>query len=258
VLRLLSGSSEASPESSAPRPLSAGGFVLTDTQEVDRGSVMEAKTMTPAIGQSDGLAARDARQASYLQDGSTWVDRARTKLVCSKIIRQLPQGRSLRVLDVGCGYHATFLRALQPRLAEGVGIDSGVSDDSKSQPRLRFALGSVESELPRQPANSFDVVLLISVLEHLWDAEACLRNCHRVLKSEGVLLVHVPTWPAKRVLELFAFKWGLSPKCEMDDHKMYYSKRDLWPLLIKVGFKPSCTRMSYTNFRMTLLSRATK
>lgn len=219
---------------------------------------MEPNVVTRIAEQPDALAARQTRDTSYLQDGSTWVDRVRTKLVCSKIIRQLPKEQSLRVLDIGCGYHATFLRALQHRLSEGVGIDSRVSDDSKNQSRLRFALGSVESELPRQPANSFDVVLLISVLEHLWDAEACLRDCHRVLKPEGVLLVHVPTWPAKRVLELFAFKWGLSPKCEMDDHKMYYSKRDLWPLLIKAGFKPSCIRMSYTNFRMTLLSRTIK
>jgi hypothetical protein len=31
----------------------------------------------------------------------------------------------------------------------------------------------------------------------------------------------------------------LSPKEEMDDHKMYYDPRDFWPLLVKAGFKPS-------------------
>lgn len=210
--------------------------------------------MTSELDPHPGLDEAGARHSSYLEQGSTWVDRLRTKLVCSNIIRQMPAGNSLRVLDVGCGYHATFLRALAPRLSEGVGIDSNVSETCKNEPRFRFELGSVESELPRQIDSTFDAVLLISVLEHLWEAQSCLANCYRVLKPGGVLLVHVPTWPAKLVLENLAFHWGLSPKCEMDDHKMYYSKRDLWPMLVRAGFKPSCIKMSYTNFWMTLLA----
>jgi hypothetical protein len=28
----------------------------------------------------------------------------------------------------------------------------------------------------------------------------------------------------------------------MDDHKMYYDERDLWPLLVRAGFAPSHIR----------------
>jgi len=28
----------------------------------------------------------------------------------------------------------------------------------------------------------------------------------------------------------------------MDDHKMYYDERDLWPLLVRAGFAPSQIR----------------
>jgi SAM-dependent methyltransferase len=143
-------------------------------------------------------------------------------------------------------------------LAEGVGIDSRVSEASQRNPKLQFALGTIESELPKQLNDSFDVVLFISVLEHLWNPEVWLGHCHRVLRQSGVLFVHVPTWYAKPVLEMSAFKFGTSPACEMDDHKMYYSKRDLWPMLVKAGFKPSCIRMRYTGAWMTLLSTAIK
>ena len=198
------------------------------------------------------------RDRSYLQTGSTFVDRLRTRLVCRSILQRVPHTGDLRVLDLGCGYHATLLRALLPRLAEGVGIDIHVSPESLRIPKLRFELATIEAELPRQADDTYDVVLFISVLEHLFEPEVWLRNCYRVLQPGGSLIVHVPTWYAKPVLELSAFRFGTSPACEMDDHKMYYSKRDLWPMLVKAGFRPSRITMSYTGALMTLLATARK
>src|SRR5580698_5414125 len=70
---------------------------------------------------------RRARQASYLQYGSSLVDRRRTRLVQREILKRLPRTGSLRVLDLGCGYHAIYLKAVLKaiggRLAEGVGVD---------------------------------------------------------------------------------------------------------------------------------------
>jgi SAM-dependent methyltransferase len=198
------------------------------------------------------------REQSYLEHGSTFVDRLRTHLVLRRILGKVPKAGGLRLLDVGCGYNATFLRALRPKLLQGTGIDSSVSEACLSDPLLCFALGTIQSELPRQPDNTFDLLLFISVLEHLWEPQVWLSHCHRVLKEDGVLMVHVPTWYAKPVLELSAFRFGTSPACEMDDHKMYYSKRDLWPMLVQAGFKPSRIRLSYTNGWMTLLGIATK
>lgn len=65
-------------------------------------------------------------------------------------------------------------------------------------------------------------------------------------------MINVPTWFAKPVLEFSAFRLGTSPRIEMEDHKMYYDKRMLWPLLVQAGFKPSQIKLRYRNFRMTL------
>ena len=62
-----------------------------------------------------------------------------------------------------------------------------------------------------------------------------LRGCWRPAAS---CLVNVPSWRGKRFLELSAFRLGLSPAEEMDDHKRYYDPRDLWPLLVR-GRVPS-------------------
>lgn len=202
--------------------------------------------------------AQPVREQSYLQHGDTFVDRLRTRLVQHATLRRLPDSGGLHVLDLGCGYHATFLKAIGDRLAEGVGVDFQVSEESRRDSRLKFVISSAEEALPILPPDSFDVVLFISVLEHVWDPATCLNHCYRVLKPGGRLLVNVPTWYAKPVLELSAFKFGTSPACEMDDHKMYYSKRDLWPLLVRSGFKPSRIRMQYEKLCMILFSTAIK
>jgi len=72
------------------------------------------------------------------------------------------------------------------------------------------------------------------------------------------LLINVPTWRGKFFLEFSAFRLALSPKVEMDDHKMYYDKRDLWPLLVRVGFRPSRIALNYHKFGLNLFAAAVK
>jgi SAM-dependent methyltransferase len=107
-------------------------------------------------------------------------------------------------------------------------------------------------------SETVDVVLLISVLEHLLEPQFVLQSAWRLLKPSGLLLVNVPTWVGKRFLELSAFRLGLSPKVEIDDHKMYYGKRDLWPMLVRAGFRPSEIKLEYHKFGLNLFAAARK
>src|ERR1019366_6550879 len=123
---------------------------------------------------------RAPREQSYLQHGSSFVDRLRTRLVEREILKRLPQTSGLRVLDLGCGYHATSLKAIGKRLAEGVGVDLHVSEESRRHPRLSFVASSVEDALPKLPSNAFDAVLFISVLEHIRNPAECLSHASMV------------------------------------------------------------------------------
>ena len=200
----------------------------------------------------------DFRANSYGQKGSTLVDRLRTALIGRSIRACLPHKADLLALDLGCGYHATHLRAIRSRLSRGVGVDFSVSEECQRIPGLEFIIGPLEPTLSGLPSDEFDLVLFISVLEHLWDPLAALTHCHRVLKASGLLMLNVPTWWAKPVLEISAFRLGTSPAVEMDDHKMYYSKRDLWPLLVRAGFKPSRIKLHYQRLGMVLFGLVTK
>ena len=77
--------------------------------------------------------------------------------------------------------------------------------------------------------------MFISVLEYLVESQFVIESAWRTLRRSGLLLVNVPTWIGKRFLELSAFRFGFSSKVEIEDHKMYYDKRALWPMLIRAG-----------------------
>lgn len=197
-------------------------------------------------------------EQSYGQNGLTFLDRLGVWLSQRAIRRHLPKRSNLEVLDLGCGYNATELIGLGPFLKRGVGVDFQLAPELQGLAHYNFHEGSIEDVLPRLKEEKFDVVLLVSVLEHLSAPDVILGSAREMLKPSGVLIVNVPTWRGKAFLELSAFRLGLSPEIEMDDHKMYYDKRDLWPLLVRAGFKPSQIRLRYHKFGLNLLAAASK
>lgn len=192
---------------------------------------------------------------SYGIRGTTMIDRFGVWL-SQRAIRSAFAGRNnLDVIEFGCGYWATQLMALRNHLRRGVGVDFKIAEELHHVPNFEFHECSIESAYSKLAPHSFDCVLLISVLEHLNDPLLALKNAFSLLKPNGVLLINVPTWRGKFFLEFSAFRLGLSPKIEMDDHKMYYDKRDLWPLLVQAGFKPSLIRLSYHKFGLNLFAK---
>jgi SAM-dependent methyltransferase len=196
------------------------------------------------------------RQEAYGERGLSPVDRLGVALSVRRVRRAGSFAPPPRVLDLGCGYDATMLRELSPRIASGIGVDLRVSDDARADARLSFIEAPIEEALPGFEDASVDLILLISVLEHLAEPERALSGCRRVLAPGGTLMVNVPTWLGKRFLEASAFRLGLSPACEMDDHKMYYGRRDLWPLLVRAGFRPSRIRTAYHKGGLNLFATA--
>jgi SAM-dependent methyltransferase len=195
---------------------------------------------------------------SYGQRRLTVADRLGVWLSQRAIRRYLPRRNNLEVLELGCGYRATQLIALRPILKRGIGVDFHIAPELQALERFTFHEGTIEETLPTLENETMDMVMLISVLEHLAEPHFAVQSAWRLLKPSGLLLVNVPTWLGKRFLEFSAFQVGLSPKIEIDDHKMYYGKRDLWPILVRSGFKPSQIRLRYHKFGLNLFAAARK
>jgi SAM-dependent methyltransferase len=172
----------------------------------------------------------------------TLVDRFGVWLSARQIRRHVPHFHGQRLGDFGCGFHAAFARTVLDEVASAVLADVSLAPELRTHPRVTALQGVLPDVLSELPSASLDIILCVSVLEHLWEPVPAIAQFRRLLAPGGVCLLNVPSWRGKRFLEFSAFRLGLSPAEEMDDHKNYYDVKDLWPLLVRGGFRPSRIR----------------
>jgi SAM-dependent methyltransferase len=185
-------------------------------------------------------------------------DRFGVWLSARQLRRWVPSFAGQRIGDFGCGYHASFARTVLDQVASAVLVDVALAPDLKAHPRVTAIEGDFHQALASLPEASLDTVMIVSVLEHLWQPLDAVRAAWRLLVPGGRCLLNVPSWRGKRYLELAAFKLGVSPASEMDDHKMYYDVRDLWPLLVQAGFLPSRIHCFPHKFGLNTFAACTK
>ncbi len=195
------------------------------------------------------------RQEAFGQSGgTTFVDRFGVWLSGRSVRRAVGSFRLADIGDFGCGYEATFVRSILPEAASVIVSDVAISEDLAQHPKVTVLEGELPATLAEVQTGSLDIVLCLSVLEHLFEPEIALAHFRRVLRPGGVCVINVPTWMGKRFLELSAFRLGLSPASEMDDHKRYYDPRDLWPLLVAAGFVPHGIRCRRHKFGLNTIA----
>jgi SAM-dependent methyltransferase len=121
-----------------------------------------------------------------------------------------------KLLDIGCGTKP-YKDLLSSYVNEHIGVDykDTLHDTSK------IDLFGTAYQIPVEEA-SFDSAICTAVLEHLEEPELALRECHRVLKPEGVAIYSVP------------FIWHIHEE-PRDFYR--FSKYGLQYLFEKVGFE---------------------
>ena len=180
-----------------------------------------------------------SRQGSYGQTRKpTLVDRFGIWLSARRIRAYAGNPSGKRIGDFGCGHDAGIARSFLNSADHLVLVDLSVSPELKENPKVTVIEGELPDALGGLPDASLDIILCNSVLEHLWAPLDAVTAFHRLLAPGGVALINVPSWRGKWFLEFSAFRLGLSPAEEMDDHKAYYDPRDLWPMLVRAGFLP--------------------
>ena len=104
----------------------------------------------------------------------------------------LPHVAGRRVLEVGCGEgYGTAL--LATAAAQVIGLDYDALTIAHAARRYRqaeFVRGNLAA-LPL-PSESVDVVATLQVIEHVWNHNEFVRECLRVLRPGGLLLVTTP------------------------------------------------------------------
>jgi 2-polyprenyl-3-methyl-5-hydroxy-6-metoxy-1,4-benzoquinol methylase len=167
-----------------------------------------------------------------------FVDRLGRWLSSRKFRKCLKRSRSQVLLDVGCGFDGGLSAPLAKELDWLILTDIAISEDVKNIKNVESVEGHLPDTLFNIQSGSVDFVLCNSVIEHLADPLSTLRELRRIIGGQGTAFINAPTWMGKRALEFSAFRLGLSPASEIDDHKRYFSTQQLWSVLIEAGFKP--------------------
>lgn len=159
---------------------------------------------------------------------------ARAMLFLRQIEILLGKPAGLRCLDVGGegGWISAVLR-------QGGGEWTSADQPGPAVESLRHMVNDervVALEDGRIPVDdqSFDVVVLVDILEHVEDEAAFIHECHRILKPAGKLIVNVPYSARVAPLRLVRNLAGLGDD-RVGHIRHGYTRRELFDVL-KDGF----------------------
>ncbi len=146
-----------------------------------------------------------------------WLDRGKVQSwiskhpATSKSAKNPRPQKALRVLDVGCG-NGRYLKRLH-RLGLAKHNLYGVEMNEAAIHQLNQAgfqgyYGRLEEVAPELPENSFDVIVLLQVLEHVANPAQIVQILAQLLRPGGRLILETPNiegWDAKLFREGY---WG--------------------------------------------------
>lgn len=152
----------------------------------------------------------------------------RPALVAQQIGRYLGRGK---VLDIGCG-NGMNLKALPDSWEKyGIELSPAVADAAREFTGAQIYTGKYEEYQAQE--NSYNLVMAHALIEHLFDPQAFVKWCYRILEPGGYLVLMTGDRESK-VARKMGQNW---PLYRSDDHVSYFSARSIRVLLELVGFE---------------------
>jgi len=155
---------------------------------------------------------------------------------------QAPPGA--RLLDVGCAGGAFLVAARDYGFTvTGVEPSRWLAESGRAQYGLDIRKGILSPGL--FPDESFDVVTLWDVIEHVTQPGHVLDSIHRLVKRDGLLLVNYPdfgSWMARLLGQRWPFLLSV--------HLLYYTRATITRQLLKAGFTPLRIQPHFQTLRL--------
>jgi SAM-dependent methyltransferase len=138
-----------------------------------------------------------------------------------------------RLLDVGCGKGDLLVRLRNLGWdVEGLDVDSEAVAFSRTRHGLKIHHGSLENQ--QFPAGSFDAVVMNHVIEHVHDPVALLRECFRVLKHGGRLVLATPNIINSLGYKKLGRYWS---HLDIPRHLHLFTKKNIKDCAARAGFR---------------------
>jgi len=192
------------------------------------------------------------------------------------VINLLKNNHKRKILDIGCG-NGSLLFKLADKFDELYGIDISPSRIKEAQElakqkfsannnKFHFFVQNIDEKIDFSE-NTFDVIICLAVLEHIFDPYFVVGEINRTLKPKGIFILEVPNvaYLKYRIQLLFGklpvtsspFNWK---EIGWDGgHLHYFTKKTLSRLLKESGFKILAVSGSglfaqFRNWRPSLLT----
>jgi 2-polyprenyl-3-methyl-5-hydroxy-6-metoxy-1,4-benzoquinol methylase len=155
-------------------------------------------------------------------------------------VESLPHNPEGRLLEIGCGSGATAAYAAEAGKCGwccGVELCPGPAEEARKKLQ-QVIVGNVEQIELDFPENSFDVVLLSEVLEHLADPWAVLRRLFKLMKPGALVFAGSPNVCHRHVIwTLLCGDWPLDSKGVFDaTHLRWFSPASYRRMFENCGF----------------------
>jgi 2-polyprenyl-3-methyl-5-hydroxy-6-metoxy-1,4-benzoquinol methylase len=153
-----------------------------------------------------------------------WWWRVRERILLDKVSRLLAgRDRPARILDVGCGAGLFFDALEQFGHVEGIESDEwAVEHSGKWRPLIHAGI----LDAGFNPANGYDAILMLDLLEHVDAPDQVLRDGRRLLNPGGRLIITVP-----------AFNWLWTMHDDLNHHVRRYTADQIAKAVAAAGLE---------------------
>ena len=175
--------------------------------------------------------------------------RKRTLTQKTNWIQSLFTGFKGNLLEIGAGTGA-FANAMKNKGWNVTALEPDQTTRTRAKDNYNLDLLPIEA-LYNLPENSFDVITLWHVLEHVHDLNGYFKAIHKLLKQNGRLIIAVPNYTSfdARFYKTF---WAAY---DVPRHLYHFSPKSIASLSNKYRFKIVETRpMWFDSFYVSLLS----
>lgn len=154
----------------------------------------------------------------------------------------LSRHRRGRILDLGC-HRGDFLYGIKEHSEwDLVGTEFSESSAAYIKKTRGVEVKSGELYDIQFTAESFDVIHIQDILEHLREPVATLLECRRILKPGGVIFLAVPNGSTERLDMINFHHIHQRPSLSPDGHLFFFSRVGLESMARLAGFRVSNVR----------------
>jgi len=143
-------------------------------------------------------------------------------------LRPIQATPKAHILDIGCGKGALICSLFNLGFENITGVDKFIPEEIDHG----YGVKVFKKELTELPANSYNLLIMHHVLEHIDNQVAELKNCYRLLKKGGVLMVSIPL--LGKAWEMYRENWV---QLDAPRHYVLHTMKSIALLAERTGFK---------------------